>query len=215
MKTLADLPFENQVMLAVFSFLLTTLLGSVVGYFWSTRTWNRQTRIDLHRQRYAEGTKFLDDLSQLVGRRHYLLQRLFWAIKDGDQETIAEREKKYFEAVEEWNSKYWLNRNKIPLLVGDEQARLFLNYDDDSRQDNPTSLHYTFVRAHRLTLVPKASPETTNDNTASVIQELNFRCSSYLENLTTDFLRRAASLALLEVPASGETDAQGTSTETY
>jgi hypothetical protein len=72
---------------------------------------------------------------------------------------MVEREKKYLEVVEEWNCKYWLNRKKIRLLVGDEQAKLFLDYEDDSRQEDQVSLHYTFVRAHKLVLETKDSPE--------------------------------------------------------
>lgn len=67
--------------------------------------------------RYDEGVKFLDGLSDQIGRRFFLLQRLLWAIQEDDKGKILDREKEYFATVVDWNCSFWRNRNKIRLLV--------------------------------------------------------------------------------------------------
>jgi|SRR5579864_503625 len=64
----------------IFGFVLTTLGGAYASWLLSTRTWHRQTRIDLYRKRFEEGTAFLDSFAKTVGRRYYLLQRYLWAL---------------------------------------------------------------------------------------------------------------------------------------
>ena len=93
----------------------------------------------------------------------------------------------------------WRNRNKIRLLVNEKQANSFLNYSDDNAGDNPTSLHYKFVTAHRAVLNAKASPQLSPIANKQV-EELNWKASVFLERLTTEFLQRATQLQLLEVP---------------
>jgi len=191
--------FQDKVILAFITFALTTVLGAVWAFVFTTFAWKRQTRMELHRQRYTEGAKFLDDLSLLIGQRFFLMQRLLWSLQHPDPDKIRERELKYFEAVDEWNSKYWLNRNKIRLLVSREYAERFLSYRDESRQNDPQSLHYQFVQAHRAVMRAKDVPKSYAA-AASLVAKLNVRCSNFLEQLTSEFLRRATHLQLLEVP---------------
>ena len=47
------------------------------------------------------------------------------------------------------------NAQRIGLLVGEERALGFLDNADDQRQEQPRSLHYQFVAAHRTVMKPK------------------------------------------------------------
>jgi hypothetical protein len=106
-----------KIVLVIITFLLTTVIGALWTSFLSTTSWRRQSKVDLFRKRYDEGTKLLEDLSLLIGTRFYLMQRFFWAIRDSESNKIAQREDDYFKAVADWNARFWLNRNKIRLLV--------------------------------------------------------------------------------------------------
>jgi hypothetical protein len=192
---------SDKLVVAAVTFVLTGILGAIWTFLLSRFAWKRQSRQTLHQQRYDEGVAFLDTLSKLIGKRFFLLQRLVWTLRDNEPEHIAAIEEKYFRAVSEWNFVYWANRNKIRLLVGDSQAESFLSYDDDQHPDNPTSLHYAFARAHRLVMAAKANASELTVAEQSVA-ELNWKCSIFLERLTTDFLVRATSLSLLKVPKS-------------
>jgi hypothetical protein len=183
----------------ILGFLLTTVGGAYVTWLFSTRTWHRQTTIDLYRKRFEEGTAFLDSFAKAVGERYYLLQRLLWALGDADPQRIERTEKDYFVSVVAWNATYWVNRNKIRLLVDDTQANAFLDYKDDFNQESPQSLHYLFVKAHRYVQKAKAK-DISRDVAQAAVDDLNWACSTFLENLTTSFLDKAVSLQLLKSP---------------
>jgi hypothetical protein len=107
--------FGEKLTLQVIGFALTTIIGGIL-VFWLNRTlWRTQTEHAI--ARFDEGIKFLDELSELVGRRYFLLQRLFWALQNSAASKLEDLEKEYFEAVKEWNSRYWRSRNKIRLFV--------------------------------------------------------------------------------------------------
>ena len=91
------------------------------------------------------------------------------------------------------------NRNKIRLLIGDPEADAFLDYNDDARPKNPSSIHYKFVMAHREVLNSKLHQEQRS-SAQNVVTHLNYSISGFLERLTTEFTRRANSLAILEPP---------------
>lgn len=114
----------EKVILLFAGFLLTTIGGALWNFFLNKSSWERQSKQELHRNIYKEGTQFFDDLSVLIGKRFFFLQRYLWAIESKEQEKIEEREKEYYEIVKEWNSKFWLNRNKIRILIGEQFTKL-------------------------------------------------------------------------------------------
>jgi hypothetical protein len=203
---------SDKLVIVIATFLLTTVLGAFWASLLKTSSWKRETKLDMYRKRYNEGTKLLENLSLLIGKRFYAIQRLFWAIRDGQKDRLPELEREYFAVVAKWNARFWLYRNQIRLLVGNQQAERFLDYSDDMRMANPDSVHYCFVQAHRALLKAKELPSEIAA-AEKTIELLNHKCSLFLEHLTTDFLSRATSLDLLEMPSTaGETlsDRKGT-----
>jgi len=190
---------NEKIWLLILGFVLTTVLGGVLGYLLKQRSWQIETEHSFHKTRYEEGVKFLDGLSDQTGRRFFLLQRYLWAIEEGDKKKVFDLEKEYFASVLEWNSSFWRNRNRIRLLASEEQASAFLSYNDDTTSDHPKSLHYKFVAAHRAVINAKDSRELIPIAKRQV-EELNWMASVFIERLTTEFLQRAIKLQLLEVP---------------
>ncbi|MCP4413977.1 MAG: hypothetical protein GY808_15565 [Gammaproteobacteria bacterium] len=194
-----DKQLRERLVFLVAGFLLTTLGGALWNFILDRSSWERQAKQELHQSRYQEGVKYLDELSELVGRRFFFLQRYYWAIEDQNQDKLTEREQEYFSVVKDWNSKFWLNRNKIRLLIDEDFANRFMTYDDDLSEDKPTSLHYHFVLAHRKILDAK-SDKNTVEEAAKCLEHLNWKCSIFLEEVTTEFLRRASRIDLLKIP---------------
>jgi hypothetical protein len=127
-----------------------------------------------------------------------LLKRLLWVIEEGNTDKIDKASQQYFKIITIWNSNYYRNRNKIRLLVNDEMANYFLDYNDDGKNEKPKSIHYKFVVARRSGLA--AQIHTVELETASkIVKELNWKCSVFLERLTTAFYIRAEKLDLLDV----------------
>lgn len=192
---------NSQFGLLVTGFIFTTIIGSLLSVLFQRASWTRQTRVDLYRKRYEEGTLFLDELSELIGRRFFALQRYFWAIRDRDGHDFEEVKKAYYENVADWNAKLKMNRNKIRLLIGEHQATAFLDYGDDNRPRDPQSLHYIFVKAHNA-VVAADKGDIGIGEAEREVDKIDWACSGFLENITTEFLERASALRLLEVPKS-------------
>jgi hypothetical protein len=187
--------------LLLVAFVLTTILGSILSAYIAWNTWRRQTRLAFFRQRYDEGIKLLDELGKLIGKRFFLLQRYLSAIENMSPEEIDNYKKASLESVQDWNTKRILFRAKIRLLVGEELALEFLDYSDDARVDLPRSLHYIFVRTHkRVFEVNHTSPQYEIESAWAVINKLNWSCSNFIEKITNEFLSRAKSLELIDVP---------------
>lgn len=171
-----------------------------MGYALQRLSWRRQARLDLHKQRYLEGSQLLEEVSSLADRRYFRLQRLVWAISDNaTADKLTEREREYFETVVEWNERLRSIHNRIRLLIGEKEALEFLDYDDEGR-DEVKSMHYRFVRAHRIVLRAKEDSTVVSD-AREVVDRLNWTVSRMAYDLTTLFMSRATSMALLKPAA--------------
>jgi len=190
----------------LFGFILTTILGGALAYLFQSLSWRRQVKLDLFRQRYMDGTQLLEQLASMVDKRYWRLQRLVWVIAGGaSPEKVAMREKEYFETVVEWNEKLRSVHNRLRLLVGEAEALQFLDYADDYRQEDPVSLHYRFVKAHRVVLQAKEDVSLA-PVAKEEVDRLNWSVSRFAFDTTTLFMERASSLALLR-PASSPSEA--------
>lgn len=194
--------------LLIVGFILTTILGAFLSALVQHSSWRRQTRLELFRRRYDEGTAFLNELAKLIGKRFFLLQDYLWAISKTNADKIVNSEQPYFESVREWNTSLRLYRAKLRLLVGEEMALEFLDYGDDRRLEHPRSLHYLFIRAHQAVIDAKRVKHGV-DRAQRMVDELNWGYTRFIDRLTNEFLRRADSLELLEVPTVPERSNQG------
>jgi hypothetical protein len=199
---------NSSLFLLIIGFALTTIVGTYLTHLTQRNAWRRDTRVQLLRQRYDEGCKFLDELAELIGRRFFAAQRLLWAIENTKDYDLPKTAAEYYAIVSEWNTRLWENRNKIRLLVSEEQANAFLDYEDDNRGDAPRSLHYKFVILGRILKQARAG-QTLPERAQPSVYRVNHACSNFLESLTTAFLRRATALELLEVTAAQEPTPRG------
>jgi hypothetical protein len=190
---------NSKLVLLLLGFALTTILGGLLSTWLQGAAWKRQTRVDLFRKRYEEGIQLLDELSDRVGKRLFGLERFLWSLKDPGKEQRTDLQLEYFKIVADWNVSLRTNHNKIRLLIGEAQADLFLDYGDDDRPQAPKSLHYKFVKAHKAVIAAKEN-KISIPEAQGIVEVLNFACSAFLVRLTTDFLERATSLQLLEIP---------------
>jgi hypothetical protein len=185
--------------LLLLGFVFTAIFGAALAAKFQQRNWKKQTQLTLFQKRYDEGVNFLDQLSDLVGKRYYLLQRYLWAIEDPTAYGLDACSEDYFACVRDWNTKMRTMRNKARLLIGEERALQFLDYGDDNRPEHPKSLHYIFAKAHRMVLRSRIDKDAIAAATKEV-EQLNFTCSRFLESFTTEFLRKARAVQLVELP---------------
>ena len=183
--------------LLVIGFLLTTVLGALFSTWLQKLIWKRQTLLDLYKARFEQGTEFLDELSEKIGKRFYRTQKLLWAFKE-KKTDISGEEHLYFEVVSEWNTVLRVYRNKIRLLIGELYANKFLDYSDDHRPDTPQSVHYKFVKVGKIVTTIREEKHDI-EKVQKEVDELNWQCSTFVEEITTEFLKRSANLQLLKL----------------
>jgi hypothetical protein len=98
-------PVANQVALLVLGFVLTTVVGGILGYYFQLRTWDANRR---ESERTAAADVF-EDVSRAMDERLYRMRQLYWGLKARNEERIAAAMDEYRSALVKWNDN--LNRN--------------------------------------------------------------------------------------------------------
>lgn len=95
----------SQIVLLVIGFVLTSVVGGFLGYYFQRRTWEANRR-EAERQ---AGAAVFDEISRAMDRRLYRMWLLYWALRAGDEDRIAKPMDEYRAVLRDWNDN--LNRN--------------------------------------------------------------------------------------------------------
>jgi hypothetical protein len=115
----------QQLLLLVAGFVLTSVAGGALGYWFQHWAWAHQHEIQLRdeehqhevqrrEEEHQRALKTFEEVSQLLDRRLYRMRLLYWAAREvaagtGDQERLASARADYRAVLTEWNDN--LNRN--------------------------------------------------------------------------------------------------------
>jgi hypothetical protein len=100
---------QDDITLLLLGFLLTTVVGGILGYFFQTRAWKHQNDAHLFETERQAATAVLEDLSMIMDKRLYRMRQLFWKLGATDDDLVKLHMEKYREVLYEWNDN--LNRN--------------------------------------------------------------------------------------------------------
>jgi hypothetical protein len=93
-------------------FLLTTVLGGLLGFFFQQRTWAHQHRVQTQDRERERATLVFEEVSRLLDKRLYRLRLLYWSLTadtDVRSEQSEARMEDYRQVLYEWNDS--INRN--------------------------------------------------------------------------------------------------------
>lgn len=96
----------------VAGFLLTTVLGGLLGFFFQRRTWAHQHHVQTHDQERERAVLVFEEVSRLLDKRLYRLRLLYWSLAtdtDVRSERSESRMEDYRQVLYEWNDS--INRN--------------------------------------------------------------------------------------------------------
>lgn len=101
----------DQLVTIVTGFILTTVLGGALGYFFQRRTWNHQHRVQIADLERSRAVQTFDDVSRILDKRLYRMRLLYSALVElrHDEELVAKRMEAYRDVLVEWNDS--INRN--------------------------------------------------------------------------------------------------------
>jgi peptidoglycan hydrolase-like protein with peptidoglycan-binding domain len=96
---------ENQIVVVVIGFVLTSIVGGFIGYYFQKITWHANRR---ESERLAAAGLF-DEVSRAMDRRLYRMWLLHWALRSDDDARIRRAMDAYRTVLLEWNDN--LNRS--------------------------------------------------------------------------------------------------------
>ncbi len=102
----------------VVGFLLTSVLGGLLGYLFQGRAWAHQHEVQQRDQERQQALRTFEEVSRLLDRRLYRMRRLYWtargrALGTSDQAELESAQAGYREVLFEWND----NLNRTLALV--------------------------------------------------------------------------------------------------
>jgi hypothetical protein len=111
----SDGPFKD-LMPIVAGFVLTTIVGGLLGYHLQNRSWRFQRQETLRELHQAEATKIFDEVSRLLDQRQYRMSLVRWTLQRDPPDTkqLDAHWKLYRRAVFRWNDT--VNRNRALIL---------------------------------------------------------------------------------------------------
>jgi hypothetical protein len=95
----------SQLVPLVAGFVLTTVAGGALGYYFQRRTWDANRR---ESERSAAAAVF-DEISRAMDERLYRMRLVYWGLRSGDQDRAAAAIDEYRATLVKWNDN--LNRN--------------------------------------------------------------------------------------------------------
>src|SRR5918999_3754216 len=94
----------------VIGFILTTVVGGALGYFFQTRSWRNQRESELREAERSAAIKVFEEVSTLLDKRQYRLGQMRYHLSKVDWSNGIDRHlDAYRDVVAAWNER--LNRN--------------------------------------------------------------------------------------------------------
>lgn len=94
-------------------FLLTTVAGGGLGYFFQNRSWHHQHDVQRRESERERAEQAFEEVSRLLDKRLYRLRQLYWSLRpdadDARKEAAATKMDDYRAILYEWNDS--INRN--------------------------------------------------------------------------------------------------------
>lgn len=90
----------------VVGFLLTTVLGGLLGFFFQQRTWAHQHRVQTQDRERERAVLVFEEVSRLLDKRLYRLRLLHWSLaadQGGRSDRSEKRMEDYRQVLYEWN----------------------------------------------------------------------------------------------------------------
>lgn len=117
----------DQVALLLLGFLLTTVLGGLLGYVFQRRAWSHQFEVQRRSTEHEAATTALHELVSVLDKRRYRMLLVYWRLDWSDSAEFEAAVADYRAVLEEWND--GLNR-RLALVATHFGADLKSELDD-------------------------------------------------------------------------------------
>jgi hypothetical protein len=145
----------EQLVPLIAGFLLTTVLGGGLGFFFQRRTWEHQHGVMVEEQERERAVRVFEEVSRLLDKRLHRMRLVYWPLarkrETGDVSTSGAPWDEYRSVVREWNDSVNRNlalvqqyfgssaRNRLDDDIGDRLVRIGGQLEDFSTNGAPLS----------------------------------------------------------------------------
>jgi len=124
----------EDVIAVVVGFLLTTVAGGWWASRLQQRAWLRQNEVQLRQAEHEIAAGACKEITSLLDRRLYRMQRLVWAAAGGDLDELERRRQQYVAVLFDWNDHLNTNLSVVGTYFGNKaRGQLDGLYEDFKR----------------------------------------------------------------------------------
>lgn len=113
---------QSQVFLLILSFILTSVVGGLLGYYFQNRTWKHQNTARLQENERLTAKDVFEKISMLMDKRLYRSRLLSWSLEDESvQDDVIEKHMaEYRQILYEWNDTLIRNLALVEAYFGND-----------------------------------------------------------------------------------------------
>ncbi len=134
----------NPLVPLVIGFLLTTVLGGALGWYFQRQAWSHQFRVQSAAHDRERALAVFEEISRLLDKRLYRMYRLFNSLTDDTQQSQSDRVQtrldEYVEVLFDWNDNINRNLALIHTYFGQRMRERFDNEVGKDMADAGASL---------------------------------------------------------------------------
>ena len=168
--------FSHPIALLAIATIFATIAGVWLTNYYQERAWGREKRFETFRQGYQEALELVDELSEVMGRRVFGLNRVIWVAKGTGTGELEQVWEEYYQSVAEWNTKLLAYKGRLARSIEPVAAEALGNWEDAALTDatsDPQTIHgHFFVAHHRVrTLVDCVRERCLGETKANALQQ--------------------------------------------
>jgi hypothetical protein len=175
---------ESQILLLVLGFILTTVGGGLLGYYFQNRSWEHQNTAKVRADERATAKDVFESVSVLMDKRMYRMRLLSWGLEDetASDEIIERHMTNYRQILFEWNDSLIRNLALVQAYFGkDIRWRLGVQiYEEFKRIGRILEAQYTARKASKKHLA-ESKPTVELENLSREIYALNFQMINLIQ----------------------------------
>ena len=197
--------FSHPIALLAIATVFATIAGVWLTNYYQERAWVREKQFETFRQGYAEALKLVDELSEVMSRRVFGLNRVIWVAKGTGTGELDQVWDEYYQSVAEWNTKLLAYKGRLARSIEPEAAEALGSWEDaalTNANSDPQTIHgHFFVAHHRVrTLVDCVRERCSGEAKGTAIQqaeqavnELSVAVENFIHACTGKIYERAGS----------------------
>jgi hypothetical protein len=180
----------DQVLPLVVSFLLTTVLGALIGWYLQQRSWERQNSARLREDELRRAGELCQVIGELLDKRRYRMLRLLWTLEEfargeAPLEVVEKRRFDYDCVLYEYNDRLNVNLSLMGTYFGAKSH----SWLESRIYDSFVAAGMGLTRATKAVLSQKASAPKDLESARLRLKDLNkeiFQLNLYMMSRLRD-----------------------------